>query len=138
VTRLLLDWQEGRRDALDQVLPLVYAELRQLAARYMKRERAGHTLQATALVHEAYARLVDTKIGARSRAQFFALASRAMRNVLVDHARSRGRGKRGGDAARVTLDEAILVSAEARVPGRAQGSCDRDARLRRDDPRGGR
>jgi RNA polymerase sigma factor (TIGR02999 family) len=112
VTGLLLDWQNGRQDALDELLPLVYGELRRLAARYMRGERPGHTLQATALVHEAFARLVETEVGARSRAQFFALASRAMRNVLVDHARARGCVKRGGDGVRVTLDEALVVSAE--------------------------
>ena len=112
VTRLLQAWKSGRQDALDEMLPLVYGELRRLAARYMQGERAGHTLQATALVHEAYARLVDVEIDATSRAQFFALASRAMRNVLVDHARARGRSKRGGGLARVTLDEALVVSGE--------------------------
>ena len=112
VTRLLQAWKSGSQDALDEMLPLVYGELRRLAARYMQGERAGHTLQATALVHEAYARLVDVEIDATSRAQFFALASRAMRNVLVDHARARGRSKRGGGLARVTLDEALVVSGE--------------------------
>ena len=112
VTGLLLDWQEGRQAALDEMLPLVYGELHRLAARHMRGERPGHTLQATALVHEAFARLVETEVGARSRAQFFALASRAMRNVLVDHARARGRVKRGSDGVRVTLDEALVVSAE--------------------------
>jgi len=112
VTRLLHDWGAGKQEALDEILPLVYGELRRLAARYMQGERRGHTLQATALVHEAYARLVDAEIGARSRGQFFALASRAMRNVLVDHARARGSAKRGGDGIRVTLDEALVVSSE--------------------------
>lgn len=112
VTRLLQDWQGGREAALDELLPLVYGELRRLAGRYMKDERAGHTLQATALVHEAYARLVDVEISRPERAQFFALASRAMRNVLVDHARAKLRAKRGGGAARLTLDEALVVSPE--------------------------
>ena len=112
VTRLLQAWKSGSRDALDEMLPLVYGELRRLAARYMQGERPGHTLQATALVHEAYVRLVDVEVDATSRVQFFALASRAMRNLLVDHARARGRGKRGGDLLRVTLDEALVVSGE--------------------------
>lgn len=112
VTRLLQEWSAGRRGALDEILPLVYGELRRLAARYMRRERPGHTLQTTALVHEAYARLVDVEIDAASRAQFFALAAHAMRNILVDHARARLRDKRGGGAARVTLDEALVLSDE--------------------------
>jgi len=112
VTRLLQEWQGGRQDALDDILPLVYGELRRLAARYMQGERPGHTLQATALVHEAYARLVDVELDGSSRGHFFALASRAMRNVLVDHARGRLRAKRGGGAARVTLDEALALTPE--------------------------
>jgi RNA polymerase sigma factor (TIGR02999 family) len=112
VTRLLLEWHHGQREALDQVFPLVYEELRRLAAGHMRGERAGHTLQATALVHEAFARLVGTEVAARSRAQFLALASRAMRNVLVDHARARQRVKRGGDAVVITLEECLVVSEE--------------------------
>jgi RNA polymerase sigma factor (TIGR02999 family) len=108
----LLDWQDGREAALDELMPLVYGELRRLAGRHMKDERPGHTLQATALVHEAYARLVDVELGGAGRAQFFALASRAMRNVLVDHARSKLRAKRGGGAERLTLDEAVAISPE--------------------------
>jgi RNA polymerase sigma-70 factor (ECF subfamily) len=133
VTRLLRDWQNGRQGALDEMLPLVYDELRRLAARYMRGERPGHTLQATALVHEAFTRLVDAQITARSRAQFFALACRAMRNVLVDHARARGRVKRGSDPPRVTLDESIVLSAEP-----DPGLLDLDAALTRfaaQDPR---
>lgn len=112
VTELLLDWQKGREGALEEVLPLVYEELRRLAGSYMGGEKPGHTLQATALVHEVFLRLVDSEITARTRAQFYALASRAMRNILVDHARARGRAKRGGEAPRFTLDESIIVSAE--------------------------
>jgi RNA polymerase sigma factor (TIGR02999 family) len=112
VTRLLQEWRGGRQDALDDILPLVYGELRRLAARYMQGERREHTLQATALVHEAYARLVGVELDGPSRSHFFALASRAMRNVLVDHARGRLRAKRGGGAARVTLDEALALTPE--------------------------
>jgi len=112
VTELLLDWQRGREGALEDVLPLVYDELRRLAGAYMHGEKPGHTLQATALVHEVFLRLVDSKITARTRAQFYALASRAMRHILVDHARARGRVKRGGHASRLTLDESIVVSVE--------------------------
>ncbi|MDX1387992.1 MAG: sigma-70 family RNA polymerase sigma factor [Acidobacteriota bacterium] len=110
VTRLLREWQGGREAAFDELLPLVYGELRRLARRHMKDERPGHTLQATALVHEAYARLVDVELTGEGRAQFFALASRAMRNVLVDHARSKQRVKRGGGAEKLTLDEAVAIS----------------------------
>lgn len=103
VTRLLLDWRGGNDRALDALLPLVYDELRQLASRHMARESDGHTLQPTALVHEAYVRLVDADIAWQDRAHFFAAASRVMRRMLVDHARARARQKRGGGRARVTL-----------------------------------
>jgi len=112
VTRLLLEWHHGQPQALDQVFPLVYEELRRLAAGHMRGERPGHTLQATALVHEAFARLVGTEVTARSRVQFLALASRAMRHVLVDHARARQRVKRGGHAVMVTLEQCLVVSEE--------------------------
>lgn len=109
VTRLLLDWRGGNAGALDDLLPLVYDELRGLAARHMAGEADGHTLQPTALVHEAYVRLVDADIEWQDRAHFFAAASRVMRRMLVDHARARGRQKRGGGRARVTLqaDDAV-------------------------------
>jgi len=109
-TRLLQEWSAGRRGALDEMVPLVYGELRRLAARCMRQERPGHTLQTTALVHEVYAKLIDAEIDAASRAQFLALAAHAMRNILVDHARARLADKRGGGAARVTLDEALVLS----------------------------
>ena len=110
VTRLLLDWRSGDAQALDDLLPLVYDELRQLAARHMAREADGHTLQPTALVHEAYVRLVDAEIQWQDRAHFFAAASRVMRRMLVDHARARGRQKRGGGRARVTLQAMDAVT----------------------------
>jgi len=92
-----------------QVVPLVYGELHRLASLHMRRERGGHTLQPTALVHEAYARLAGSDLTLQDRKHFFAVASRAMRRILVDHARSRGSLKRGAGAARVPLDEAIAV-----------------------------
>jgi RNA polymerase sigma factor (TIGR02999 family) len=110
ITVLLDRANRGDRSATDELLPLVYDELRLLARRYMSRERPGHTLQATALVHEAYLRLVDHNDAAwESRAHFFGAAARAIRRILTDHARARGRRKRGGGAARVPLDEVRLV-----------------------------
>jgi RNA polymerase sigma factor (TIGR02999 family) len=103
VTRLLGEWRLGNTEALDQLMPLVYDELRRLAGRLMRSERAEHTLDATALVHEAYARLRGTDVPAADGAQFLGLVAHVMRRVLVDHARSRGRLKRGGGEARVTL-----------------------------------
>lgn len=94
----------------EELLPLVYDELRRLARRYMSRERSGHTLEATALVHEAYLRLVDRKRDDwQGRTQFLAVSARAMRHLLVDHARRKGRAKRGGDRQRVTLAEGAAV-----------------------------
>ena len=111
VTRLLLAWSEGDRAALDRLVPLVYAELRRLAKSYMRRERAGQTMQTTALIHEAYLRLIDADhVRLENRAHFFAAAARVMRQVLVDLARERGSRKRGGEARRVPLDEAMAVS----------------------------
>jgi RNA polymerase sigma factor (TIGR02999 family) len=110
VTRLLLAWSEGDQEALDRLMPLVYGELRRLAQSYMRRERAGHTLQTTALIHEAYLRLIDAgQVRLESRTHFFAVASRLMRQILVDFARSRGYQKRGGDAQQVSLDEALVI-----------------------------
>jgi RNA polymerase sigma-70 factor, ECF subfamily len=110
VTELLLAWSEGDQEALDRLMPLVYSELRRLAQSYMRRERAGHTLQTTALIHEAYLRLIDAKQARlENRAHFFAVASRLMRQILVDFARSRGYQKRGGGAHQVSLDEAMVI-----------------------------
>lgn len=104
VTRLLVAWQHGNRHAQDVLIPLVYRELRRLAAHYLRGERRGHTLQPTALVHEAYLRLVDERdVGWRNRAHFFGLAAQSMRRVLVDHARRRLAEKRGGGAVHVSL-----------------------------------
>ena len=110
VSQLLLAWSEGDRAALDQLMPLVYAELRRLAKSYMRRERAGQTMQTTALIHEAYLRLIDAdRVRLENRAHFFAAAARVMRQVLVDLARERGSRKRGGAARRVSFDEAMAV-----------------------------
>lgn len=111
ITRLLLAWGQGDQAALDKLYPFVYAELRRLAHGYMRRERPGHSLQTTALVHEAYLRLVDThNVRWQNRAQFFAIAAQLMRRILVDFARARHAQKRGGEAARISLDEAPAVS----------------------------
>lgn len=113
VTQLLIDWGNGNKAALDQLMPLVYDELRRLASRYLKRESPGHTLQSTALVHEAYVRLADySNLRWQDRAQFFALAAQLMRNILVDHARSYHSAKRGGGAHKVSLDEVAVLSEE--------------------------
>ena len=112
VTQLLIDWREGREGAREELWPFVYEELRRLAGHYMRDQQAGHTLQATALVHEAYVKLVDAEVAGDSRGQFMALAAKAMRSVLVDHARGKGRVKRGGDRIRVTLDEGARLDAD--------------------------
>jgi RNA polymerase sigma factor (TIGR02999 family) len=108
VTRLLQAWGGGDQAALDQLVPVVYAELHLIAAHRMRRENPDQTLQATALVNEAYLRLVDVNgVQWQDRAHFFAIASRMMRRILVDSARARGRGKRGGGAAHLNLDQSI-------------------------------
>ena len=110
ITQLLLAWSEGDREALDRLTPLVYAELRRLAKSYMRKERAGHTLQTTALIHEAYLRLIDAgQVEWRNRAHFFGVVASAMRQILVAMARERGCQKRGGGARQVSLDEAMMV-----------------------------
>jgi RNA polymerase sigma-70 factor, ECF subfamily len=110
VTKLLRDWTGGDRTALDRLMPVVYEELRRTAAAYMHRERTGHTLQATALINEAYLRVIDlTRIQWRDRTHFFALCAQMMRRILVDHARSRTYLKRGGGVRSVILDESIVV-----------------------------
>ena len=104
LTQMLIDVGNGDNDALNQILPLIYDELRRLAGSYMRRERPDHTLQPTALVHEAYLRLVDQRrVDWKNRAQFFGLAANMMRRVLVNHARDRAAGKRGGNAPKVTV-----------------------------------
>lgn len=111
VTQLLLAWSEGDQTAFDRLVPLVYAELHRLAKRYMRDERPEHTLQATALIHEAYVRLIDAKrVRWEGRGHFFGVAARLMRQILVDFARERGYQKRGGAVRPVSLDEALVVS----------------------------
>jgi RNA polymerase sigma factor (TIGR02999 family) len=110
VTQLLLDWNNGDQAALDQLMPLVYDEMRRLAERYLRRERSDHTLQPTALVHEAYLHLVDqTAVQWQNRAHFFGVAARAMRQILVSHARRHQATKRGSGGHKLPLDEAIGV-----------------------------
>jgi RNA polymerase sigma factor (TIGR02999 family) len=105
VTRLLIAWNAGDPQAVERLMPLVYAELREIAERHFRRERPGHTLQPTAVVHEAYFRLVDqTRVTWKNRGHFLAIASQAMRRILIDHARGRDAEKRGGPGHRVTLD----------------------------------
>ena len=111
LTQLLIDWSNGSQDAVEKLFPLVYEELRRLAHRYMRRERPGHTLQTTAVVHEAYLRLIDQKqVQWQNRAHFFAIAAHMMRRILITHAQSHTYAKRGGGALKVSLDEAAILS----------------------------
>jgi RNA polymerase sigma factor (TIGR02999 family) len=113
VTQLLLDWSNGNQSALDELLPLVDRELHRLAHHYMRQERAGHTLQTTALVNEVYLKLVDQKhVHWKNRAHFFALSAQLMRRILVDHARKRNYAKRGGGAHQIEFEEVMAVSQE--------------------------
>jgi RNA polymerase sigma factor (TIGR02999 family) len=112
VTQLLVELNNGDREALDKLLPLVYGELRQLADRYLRRERSDHTLQATALVHEAYLRLVDQNVPWQNRAHFFGVAAQMMRRILVDHARSLHAEKRGSGGIKISLDDVFDLSDE--------------------------
>ena len=115
VTELLIAWSDGRRDALENLIPLVYEDLRRLAAGYMRQEAAGHALQPTALVHEAYVRLIDQKqVEWRNRAHFFGVAASMMRRILVDHARRRRAEKRDGNRERVTLTDNEVAAEEMR------------------------
>jgi RNA polymerase sigma-70 factor (ECF subfamily) len=117
VTVLLRAWSDGDEAALEQLLPIVEAELRRLARVYMAKERRGHTLQTTALVNEAFVRLVDAKgLRWQDRSHFLGISARLMRRVLVDHARARGYQKRGGGVQRVTLTDALLIAPESSLP----------------------
>jgi RNA polymerase sigma factor (TIGR02999 family) len=112
VTRLLQRWQGGDRDALDAITPLVYQELRRIASSYIRRERSGHTLQPTELLHEAFLRLINQQDQTwKNRAHFYGVAAHLMRNILVDHARSKASGKRGGGVEKVALNEAVAAAA---------------------------
>src|SRR5437762_221569 len=113
VTGLLLAWSEGEQAAFEKLVPLVYAELRRVAHRYMGRERPGHSLQTTALVNEAYLRLIDSShVRWQNRAHFFAVSAQLMRRILVDFARSRNYLKRGGNAVQVSLDKVLAITPE--------------------------
>ena len=113
VTQLLMAWNDGDQSALERLIPLVHAELHRIARRYMRNERAGHTLQTSALINEAYMRLIDAQqVHWQNRAHFFAIAAQLMRRVLVDFARSHGYKKRGGGAFQVSLDETMVITKE--------------------------
>jgi len=113
ITELLEHWSGGNQAALDQLYPLVYEELRRLARSYMRREPKGHTLQTTALINEAYVRLVDQQsVRWQNRSHFFAISAQIMRRILVDHARQHLQAKRGGGAKRISLDEVMIVAKE--------------------------
>ncbi len=116
ITHILKEWSAGDQKALDRLTPLVYEELRHQAARYLRRERPGHTLQTSALINEAYLRLVDAQdVDWQNRAHFFAIAANLMRRILVEHARRRDADKRGGSKVMVQLDEALAVADESGV-----------------------
>lgn len=116
VTRLLRAWSAGDEEAIERLLPVVYAELHRAARRYMAGERLHHTLQPTALINEVYLRLIDLRqISWQNRAQFFAISAQLMRHILVDFARSRRNRKRGGNAVHLPLDEALIISREPRA-----------------------
>lgn len=116
ITKLLLAWSEGDQAALDKLAPLVYEELHRLASHYMSSERPGHTLQTTALVNEAYLRLIDWKnVRWQNRAHFFGVAAQVMRRVLVDFARARQSAKRGGDMRRISLAEEVVISQDREI-----------------------
>lgn len=133
VTQLLRQWSGGNKEALDQLMPVVYDQLRRLATNCLRSERPDHTLRATALVHEAYVRLIDADVAWEDRVHFFAVSARMLRRILVDHAKSRNREKRGGEFEKIPLDEAILVG-----PQSDKGIVDLDEALKRlaeHDPR---
>ncbi len=113
VTILLQRWSEGNKEALDQLMPLVYAQLRKLAAHSLRGERPNHTLRATELVHEAYLKLVGSDTPWQSRVHFYAVAATVLRHILVDHAKANRRQKRGGDAEKIPLDEAVVIGPQA-------------------------
>jgi RNA polymerase sigma factor (TIGR02999 family) len=115
ITELLRAWSDGEREGADALAPLVYEELKRQARRYLRRERAGHTLQTTALVNEAYLKLIDQRnVKWQNRAHFFGIAAQMMRRILVDYARERHRQKRGGAAENLPLDEALSIATEER------------------------
>jgi RNA polymerase sigma factor (TIGR02999 family) len=109
VTQLLVDASAGNQDAVNTLFPIVYAEMRRLAASYLRRERPGHTLQSTALVHEAYLRLINQKVSWQNRAHFLGIAAQMMRRILLDHAKRRIAAKRGGGQVRLRVDESVIA-----------------------------
>jgi RNA polymerase sigma factor (TIGR02999 family) len=114
ITQLLAEWSDGDQSALDELYPLVYDELHRLARRYMSREKKGHTLQTTALINEAYVRLVDQKnVHWANRSHFFAISAQIMRRILIDHARRHAFAKRGGGAQQVSLEEVAVITRDA-------------------------
>lgn len=116
ISQLLVEWSEGDRAALDRLMPLVYDELRRLARSYLRRERPDHTLQATALVHEAYLRLIDQhSVSWQNRAHFFGIASQMMRRILVNHALAKATAKRGGPTEKLSLDRALGFARERHI-----------------------
>ena len=137
VTQLLVDWQQGDAGALEALIPLLYEELRAIAEGYVRRERPGHTLQPTALVHEAFLRLVDVqRVSLEGRAHFFRLAARTMRRILVDHARRLGTEKRGGGRvvtlspdAEIATDEALDIAQVDEALGRLAAQSERQAQV---------
>lgn len=137
VTQMLLDWSNGDQRALDRLIPVVYGELHRLASRHLRHERADHTLQTTALIHEAYLKLIEQRnVRWQNRAHFFGIAAQLMRRILVDHARTRHRVKRGGAALRVPLEE-VVVAAEG-LDINLVGLDEALTRLAAVDPRQGR
>jgi RNA polymerase sigma-70 factor, ECF subfamily len=126
VTRLLKEWGGGNKEALDELMPVVYQQLRKLAAICLRSERTNHTLRATALVHEAYLRLVDADVAWQDRVHFFAVSARLLRRILVDHAKANHRQKRGGGAEMVELDEAVMIG-----PQMSGGIVELDSALQR-------
>ena len=113
VTQLLRKWGSGDREALDELMPVVYEQLRKIAGNYLRSERQDHTLRATALVHEAYLRLMDSDVAFQDRVHFYAVSARILRRILVDYAKSKGRQKRGGEFEQIPLDEAVLIGPQA-------------------------
>jgi len=126
VTRLLRQWNEGNKAALDELMPVVYDQLHRLAAKSLRSERPDHTLRATALVNEAYLRLVNADVQWQDRVHFFAIAARMLRRILVDHAKADQREKRGGGAEKVEFDEAVMIG-----PQTTAGIIELDLALRR-------
>jgi RNA polymerase sigma-70 factor (ECF subfamily) len=113
VTELLQQWGNGSKAALDELMPIVYEQLHKLASNCLRSERPDHTLRATALVHEAYLRLVDSDVTFQDRVHFYAVSARMLRRILVDHAKSKNRQKRGGEFEKIPLDDAIVIGPQA-------------------------